>query len=427
MRRRERCSGLWGWLVAVSLGIGLLAGVTSQAPAQQKFTEWGWLLPYEKVSPKSVEWLKGKGWWPINIASQPPWPCANAIPTVMVKKGLLKQRGMDSDTKWFLAGPPIIESVAAGRTPVGFGGNFPFTSMVDKRVPVKAITLVTPNIDHAVIVPNDSPYKSLRDLKGTGAVIGLVTGSSAEFFFTSALKANGLEPGKDVILRNMPIPEQAILPKGIAAVVPWDFTATQLTRFLKTGRAIANIFPYNFYEGNFYVRQELEENAPDVAQALADAYVEAMLWIRLNPDETVRLMKEDAAFKAYDADLLRQQNDAYCVYYKPTQAYIHAEFWAKENERIAEWLWQGKRTSRELTAKDYLEYFEPKYVENTFKKLGFRIPERPVFLPANWTGTVGKLPYAEYLNVSTMKGPMAFPEKGDLAKPWYFGGKTYAP
>jgi ABC-type nitrate/sulfonate/bicarbonate transport system substrate-binding protein len=186
----------------------------------------------------------------------------------------------------------------------------------------------------------------------------------------------------------MPITEQSLLPRGVAAIVPWDFTATQLIHFKKTGRAIDNIFPYNFYQGNFYVRRELEEHAPDVAQALADAYVEALLWIRLNPDETVRLMKDDTTFKAYEPELLRQQNDAYCVYYKPTQAYIHADFWAQENERVAEWLWEGKRTSRKLTAKDYLAFFEPKYAENTFNKLGFRIPERPVFLP-RWPSRLG--------------------------------------
>jgi ABC-type nitrate/sulfonate/bicarbonate transport system substrate-binding protein len=236
----------------------------------------------------------------------------------MIKQGLLQQQGIESEVQWFLAGPPIIESIAGGRTPVGFGGNFPSTSMIDKQVPVKAITLVTPNIDHAVIVTNDSPYHSLKNLTGTGAVIGIVTGSSAEFFLVSALKTHGLEPGKDVILRNMPIPEQALLPKGVAAIVPWDFTATQLIRFKKTGCTIDNIFAYNFYQGNFYVCWELEEHAPDVTQALADAYIEALLWIRLHPDETVRLMKDDAVFKAYEPELLRQQNDAYCVYYKPT-------------------------------------------------------------------------------------------------------------
>ena len=40
---------------------------------------------------------------------------------------------------------------------------------------------------------------------------------------------------------------------------------------------------------------------------------------------------------------------------------------------------------------------------------------------------MGKLPYPEYLNLNTMKGPMAFPEQSDLTKPWVFAGKTYTP
>jgi sulfonate transport system substrate-binding protein len=282
-----------GMLLAGILAMTLLLMV-GVASSQQPFTEWGWPTPYERVATTSGDWLKAKGWWPVAIASQPPWPCANALTTVMIKQGLLQQRAIESEAQWFLAGPPIIESVAAGRTPVGLSGNFPFTSMMDKQVPVKAIMLVTPNIDHVVIVPNDSPYHVLKDLRSTGAVIGIVTGSSAEFFLVSALKTHGLEAGQDVILRNMPIPEQALLPKGVAAVVPWDFTATQLIRFKKTGCAIDNIFPYNFFQGSFYVRRELEEHAPDVVQALADTYVEALLRIRRHPDETVRLMKDDS-------------------------------------------------------------------------------------------------------------------------------------
>jgi hypothetical protein len=116
--RRPTLTG--GRLQAGTLAITLLltVGVTS---AQQQFTEWGWPTPYERVSSTSVDWLKAKGWWPVAIASQPPWPCANALATVMIKKGLLRQRGIESEAQWFLAGPPIIESVAGGRHRSGSG------------------------------------------------------------------------------------------------------------------------------------------------------------------------------------------------------------------------------------------------------------------------------------------------------------------
>ena len=42
-------------------------------------------------------------------------------------------------------------------------------------------------------------------------------------------------------------------------------------------------------------------------------------------------------------------------------------------------------------------------------------------------GKVGEPPYPEYLTYLNMKGPQAFPEKGDLVKPWTFKGRTYRP
>ena len=71
-----------------------LAGLTTAAQSQQ-FTEWGWPQPYEKVSDKSVAWLKQKGWWPLQVAFQSPWSGQNNINIVMDKQGLLAKRGIE--------------------------------------------------------------------------------------------------------------------------------------------------------------------------------------------------------------------------------------------------------------------------------------------------------------------------------------------
>ena len=124
----------------------------------------------------------------------------------------------------------INEVMVSARAQVGNGGNFPFTSLLDKKVPVKAIAILSPNLLHATVVPIDSPIKSLKDFKGGAepATIGIVTGSSAEFYFQMAAQVNGLQLGKDVILKNMPPGEQMAMPKGISAVVPWDPTPAMM-------------------------------------------------------------------------------------------------------------------------------------------------------------------------------------------------------
>lgn len=434
-------------IVALVLGLALIAlagcsskpapaptpapAPSSQPPAasQPGFTEWGWPQPYEKVSDKSIQWLKDKGWWPLTVAWQTPWSGENTVAVVMRELDLFGKRGIQAKFQPFDAGPPVNEALIAGRVQVGPGGNFPFTSLLDKKVPVKSLVEVTPNIGHATIVPPDSPAKTLKDLKNLGhqAVIGVPTGTSGEFYLQEALKANGLTAGKDVILKNMTPADIALLPKGIDAVVIWEPTVSLIVNERKTGRVIDWIFPYNFYEGNWSVRQEIIDNAPDVAQAVTDTFAEATLWIRLHVDEAVDMMSKDPSLKAFSKELLKQQTEIYNVYLKPTTLYINAKFWADENARIAEWLYQGKRTTNHLTAQDYLNAFEPKFMANTFAKLGWKVPDQPPFLPAGWSGQIGKIPYPDYANAATLKAPQPFPEKGDLTKPWQFGGKTYNP
>ena len=115
----------------------MLLGVTG-AQAAGGATDWGWPTPYEKVSDKSVKWLKDKGWWPIQVAFQAPWSGQNTVNIVMDRMGLLKQRGVDANWTAFASGPAINEVLISGRYQVGNGGNFPFTTLVDRKIPVKA-------------------------------------------------------------------------------------------------------------------------------------------------------------------------------------------------------------------------------------------------------------------------------------------------
>lgn len=409
--------------------VGLLtAGGIAQAQSG-KFTAWGWPQPYEKVSDKSVAWLKEKGWWPLQVAFQSPWSGQNNIAIVMDKEGLLAKRGIEMKLTAFGSGPAVNEVLVSGKVQVASAGNFPYTSLLDKQIPVKVIAMITPNILHATIVPLDSKIKSLADLKGANppATIGIVTGSSAEFYFQMAAQTAGLTIGKDVILKNMPIGEQMALPKGIDAVVPWDAGASMIVQDRKNGRIVDSIYPYNMYEGNFVVRQELIDNVPDVVQALSDAYAESLLWARNDLEGTVKHLQADPSLKNFSKDILVQQTRTYNLLYKPTFIYPHAKFWGDANEPIFNWLHQLKRIQRPLKSADFAKSVDASYMDKTFAKLGWAVPKQPPFIPAGWKGQLDKFPYPEYVTPLNLKAPQAFPEKGDLTKPWSFGGKTYNP
>lgn len=417
-------------IVAALAAAGLAGALATPALAQDGgFTQWGWPQPYEKVSDKSVAWLKDKGWWPLSFGWQGPFSGQNTINVVLSKTDLLQKRGIETKFQTFASGPDVNEAVASGRVQVGNGGNFPFTSLIDRGLPVKALAVVAPNLKHSTVAPKDSPLKSLADLKGSNppAVIGIVTGSSSEFYFTQAAEVTGLQIGKDVALKNMPPSEQITLPRGVAAVVPWEPTVTIITEERKAGKEIDTIFPYNFYEGRFYVRQEIIDNAPDVAQAISDAFIEATLWIRLKPEEAADFLAAEPLLKNYGRDLLAKQIKAYNNLYKPTYSFPHAEFWGKEDGRIAKWLKDRNRILRPLTSEDYAKSFDDRFMRKSYDKLGWKIPSSPAFIPSDWKGEIGKLPYPAYPNVETLREPQTWPEPGDLTRAWSFDGKTYNP
>jgi sulfonate transport system substrate-binding protein len=408
---------------------GLLTTVGLARAESDKFTAWGWPIPYEKVSDKSVAWLKEKGWWPLQVAFQSPWSGQNNISIVMDKEGLLAKRGIEMKLTPFGSGPATNEVLVSGKVQVASAGNFPYTSLLDKKIPVKAIALITPNILHAVIVPLDSKAKSLADFKDANppATIGIVTGSSAEFYFQMAAQVAGIKIGKDVILKNMPIGEQMALPKGIDAVVPWDAGASMIVEDRKNGRIIDSIYPYNMYEGNFVVRQELVDNVPDVVQALSDAYVESLLWARHDLDGTVKHLQADPSLKNFSKEILIQQTRVYNQLYKPTFVYPHAKFWGEANEPIFNWLYELKRIQNPLKAADFAKSVDSSFMDKTFAKLGWKVPQVPPFIPEGWKGSLDKFPYPEYVTPLNLKQPQPFPEKGDLTKQWSFAGRTYDP
>jgi len=136
---------------------------------------------------------------------------------------------------------------------------------------------------------------------------------------------------------------------------------------------------------------------------------------------------DEPMLKAYGKPLLLQQIRLYNNLYKPTYSYPFAKMWGEENARIAKWLKDRNRLTKGLTAKDYEDSFDAKFMERTYQKLGWKVPARAPFIPPDWTGKIGELPYPAYANVTTLKEPQPWPEKGDLTKDWSFNGKTYQP
>ncbi len=395
------------------------AAVSAEAAPADDPAARGWPLPYTPVSDASVAWLKSQGWWPLQIGYFADVPGYSAHMPVMKDLKLLEKRGIEVNYTSFQSGPPILEAFLAGQTQVTHYGDFPFWNTVDKGVPAVAYAVTGTNVEAALLVRPDSPLHSAADLKNAGKelVIGTTLGSYCEFYLLAMGTQNGLAApggeGASYRLAGMSMREAQLLPAGTDAVAVFDPHVTfALDKGL--GRRIDDVYPYYFATGYEFLRREIHEHAPDVAQAVADATIEALLAVRHDPDRAAALYVSDPRAKAWSKDAARAQIDRYVTLYKPTYKYLHAGFWSAEDARVVAAQHAAGRLKRARDATDLATDFAPDYLATTFEKLGWAVPARPVFLPEGWAGEVGKPPYPPYDNARTLTTPQAFPAAGDL-------------
>jgi sulfonate transport system substrate-binding protein len=435
--RREFLGQLAKAAGAVLLGDLALPPASAQpaAPAvvTKKFTEWGWPLPYEQVSAKSKQWLQSKGWWPLGAAWIVVWSSEEMIGNVLQTQKLLEKRGIDMNWQTFVAAGFSNEAFIPGRIQLANTGALGVLALLSNKVPTRAVAVHSPALTHAATVPLDSPLKSLADLKGQKvlkrpAVVGTTTGSTNHFGFIAAAHYLGLKQDEDFTLRSTPPGDLAAGPKGIDVYTIWEPHVSYSTDVLKVTKLLEPLDPYYIYSGYAYLRQEIEDNAPDVVQLATDAFIEAVLWAKANPDKAVSDLASQPAYGRLGLPLLTKMSQRYLFWPKPTVYYPFADpngIWPKEESRISEWAYDSGASKNKVTNEDWVKVRRTNYMDATFEKLGWAVPQRPAFLPKDFGG-VGNLPYKPY-GAALLNGPAPFPEAGDLVKPWSFMGKTYNP
>lgn len=373
-----------------------------------------WPVAYNPVSDASVAWLKEQGWWPLSVGYFADVPGYSAHVATMKELRLLEARGLEVTYTSFLSGPPILEAFLAGQTQVTAYGDFPFWNTVDKGLPAVAYALTGTNVEAALVVAPDSPLQSADDLAKAGKelVIGTTLGSYCEFYLLAMAQAKGL-PAGSYRLAGMSMREAQLVPAGVDAVAMFDpHVSFAVEKGL--GRRIDDHYPYYFATGYEFARAEIAAHAPDVMQALADASIEALLAVRADPRHAAEVYVSDPKAKAWSVEAVQTQIERYQTLYKPTFKYVHPEFWSVEDARVVAAQHAAGRLTRARDAADLATSFAPSYLAHTFETLGWKVPERPVFLPAGWTGTVGQPPYPAYDTARTLTAPQPWPAPGDL-------------
>ncbi|MFH1339142.1 MAG: NrtA/SsuA/CpmA family ABC transporter substrate-binding protein, partial [Candidatus Omnitrophota bacterium] len=142
---------------------------------------------------------------PIRIGWQTSWATQGQMAVILQKTNILQLNGLKGEFKGFSYGGPLNEGALAGEVDVIFTADQPACMLLAKGAKWKIIGRLIYN-RVGTIVPPDSPVQSIADLKGK--TIGIPFGAAAQRETLRALKEAGLNPVKDVEIKNIDIYEQ---------------------------------------------------------------------------------------------------------------------------------------------------------------------------------------------------------------------------
>lgn len=225
----------------------------------------------------------------VTVGHLPIADCAQLF--VALDKGYFKEEGLEVDPLLMPSGVKIIEALATGNVDIGFSAVVPLILANERGLNIVALTggpaEDKTHAEHAVLVRNDSPIKSPKDLKGKTIAI-LAFRSIDELFVKEWLQVNGVD-ASTVNMLEIPFPQmeaalQAKQVDAIAAIEPF-VTAARLN-----GKS--RILSYNYVEvqplteiGTYSARDVWIKNNTDVANRFRRSIYKATVYANAHPDE----------------------------------------------------------------------------------------------------------------------------------------------
>ena len=214
----------------------------------------------------------------------------NGVLALANRKGALEKRlaarGITVEWSEFTSGPPLLEALGAGALDFGATGDVPplFAQAANGNLVYAGIYRGSPE-GSAILVRQDSPIKTLADLKGKK--LAFKRGSSAHNVAVKALAKAGLTPS-DVEAIDLSPPDAAAAFKtgAIDAWSIWDpylaiAEADPQTRILATARGIVD--SYSFFLAN----SDFTRDNPQIISEVVDELAKVGAVAQKNLDDTV--------------------------------------------------------------------------------------------------------------------------------------------
>ncbi|MDZ8086122.1 MAG: aliphatic sulfonate ABC transporter substrate-binding protein [Nostoc sp. DedQUE12b] len=205
----------------------------------------------------------------------------------------LNPLGIQVQWAQFTAGPQLLEAINVGSLDVGAVGETPPIFAQATGIPFVLLANTIPGTGEgsAIVVREDSPIKTIADLKGKGIAFQRATAS--QYFVVKALQEGGLEL-KDVKHLNLIAPETraALSRKSIDAAVLGDphlaiFQKTEKVRIIRNAKGLST-------QGGYWIaaRSFVKEN-PEVIKILLEEVHKLGKWSKANTREVAEIVGRD--------------------------------------------------------------------------------------------------------------------------------------
>jgi sulfonate transport system substrate-binding protein len=208
------------------------------------------------------------------------------------------------DIKWidFQFGPPLLEAINVGSVDFGYVGDSPpiFAQAGGARIRYAA-AVKQDGSTQAIVVPQDSPIRTLADLKGRRVAFG--KGSSAHNLLVAALEKAGLTWSDITPAPLAPADATAAFVKGsVDAWSIWD-PYLALAELKENARVVAfdkDIHkPYAFYIAG----ADFVEKHPDLLNRINAIFASEGVWANQHHEEVARAQAEATGV---DLDAIRR-------------------------------------------------------------------------------------------------------------------------
>jgi sulfonate transport system substrate-binding protein len=196
--------------------------------------------------------------------------------------------GKGIEVKWveFSSGPPLLEAMNVGSVDFGAVGDSPpvFAQAAGAAIVYVAGQPITNG--QGILVPKDSPIRSLADLKGRR--IGFTKGSSAHNVTVQALEKAGLTYADITpVYLTPPDAGPAFANGSIEAWAIWDpYFAIGETR--QNGRILVNAHEITKTNSFYIANRNFANNHASVLQQIINATISAAAWAEQHRDEVAK-------------------------------------------------------------------------------------------------------------------------------------------